>query len=118
MSDEEVSRSGNPQFLCLQNTSQLQDGPAYRSRYAAMPGLVRKLVIFAIADGLILQPYGAQFDQPQALRLEWKTSKLTPWKTTTPEQYKDKPHVESHGIVGKSTTNTWTASASKHCVPD
>lgn len=81
-----------------------------------MPGLVRKLVIFAIADGLILQPYGAHFEQPQAVRLEWKTSKLTPWKNTTPEQYKDKPHVESHGIVGKSTLGDWTVTTSNQFV--
>ena len=58
--------------------------------------LPRKLVIFAIAEGLILQTNGSQ---SQALKIEWKTAKLTPWKATA-EQYRGKPYVESHGIVG------------------
>ena len=75
---------------------------SFLSCYAEMPGIVRRLVIFAIADGLILQPHGSHYEQPQALRLEWKTARVTPWKTTAFEQYQDKPYMESHGIVGKA----------------
>ena len=75
---------------------------SFRCRYVAMP-LARRLVIFAIADGLILQnaSHSAHLDQHQAVRIEWKTGQLTPYHSTSLDKIREGAYAESHGVVGK-----------------
>ncbi|KAK2781280.1 hypothetical protein FQN52_001712 [Onygenales sp. PD_12] len=67
------------------------------SLHGAMPGLARKLLIFAAVDGLILQPYTASQTSPSALQIEYKTRRIySPPSTST----KNEACLESHGVVG------------------
>ncbi|KAL1957509.1 hypothetical protein VTO42DRAFT_5972 [Malbranchea cinnamomea] len=74
-----------------------------------MPGLVRKILIFAAIDGLILQPYygnGSSRNSvgaglPAPVQIEYKTRRiysLSPGSSI--QQQKGSQCLESHGIVG------------------
>ena len=63
-----------------------------------MPGLVRKLVIFAAVDGLILQPaHQHQRSHHHSLHIAYETDSITRAKR---QVSKDDVFIESHGIVG------------------
>ncbi|QSS65167.1 SacI domain-containing protein [Histoplasma capsulatum] len=67
-----------------------------------MPGLARKLLIFAAVDGLILQPYsssqrGAPSNPPSALRIEYKTRRID---SAPSSSNSDDACLESHGVIG------------------
>jgi hypothetical protein len=66
----------------------------------AMPGVVRKLIVFATTDGLILQSYGGT-DPNIALRIEFKSRSVGRHARVQPETFKQRPHLESHGIIGE-----------------
>jgi hypothetical protein len=70
-----------------------------------MPGLVRKLIIFAAIDGLILQPTGnghrnGNYGQ-SPIQIEYKTQKIS-FLTQLPTELSEKKNasLEAHGIVG------------------
>ncbi|KAG5300487.1 SacI domain-containing protein [Histoplasma ohiense] len=67
-----------------------------------MPGLARKLLIFAAVDGLILQPYsssqrGAPSNPSSALRIEYKTRRID---SAPSSSNSDDACLESHGVIG------------------
>ena len=64
-----------------------------------MPGLIRKLVIVAAVDGLILQSHSS-WDLPQGLLIDYKTRRLSPKLPQPAESYKSNLHLESHGVIG------------------
>jgi hypothetical protein len=69
-----------------------------------MPGLVRKLLIFAAVDGLVLQPAPPRNHKPateQAIRLDYKSSKIGPLLKDRREEDTAPSTLEVHGIVGK-----------------
>jgi hypothetical protein len=66
-----------------------------------MPGLIRRIFIFAAVDGLILQSPGS-LDPSAALRIDYKSQKLTSAPSISAEDYSQKPHLESHGIIGEN----------------
>ncbi|KAL1961746.1 hypothetical protein VTN77DRAFT_1108 [Rasamsonia byssochlamydoides] len=78
-----------------------------------MPGLVRKLVIFAAVDGLILQPNGNRHrngDNAQSpIQIEYRTQKITTLPATAAE-HPDKKSVglEAHGIAGLLTVASYS----------
>ena len=83
-----------------------------------MPGLIRKLVLIAAVEGLIIQPHPSlrgvsERSDSQALRLDYKTRKITPWNIVTVDAYKKVPHLESHGIIGRFQYSIVLA----HCWP-
>jgi hypothetical protein len=65
-----------------------------------MPGLIRRIFIFAAVDGLVLQSPGS-LEPPAVLRIDYKSQKLTSVPPTSAEEYSKKPHFESHGIIGE-----------------
>ncbi|KAL9128184.1 MAG: hypothetical protein Q9217_003084 [Psora testacea] len=60
-----------------------------------MPGLVRKIIIFAAIDGLILQPVHQRNNRP--LLIDYKTHKVS---IASRLASKDEPSIDCHGIVG------------------
>ncbi|KKZ67364.1 hypothetical protein EMCG_01092 [[Emmonsia] crescens] len=66
-----------------------------------MPGLARKLLIFAAVDGLILQPYTTSqrnvTSNPSSLQIEYKTRRIysPPSGSSTNDAC-----LESHGVIG------------------
>jgi hypothetical protein len=72
-----------------------------------MPGLLRKLVIFAAVDGLVLQPHGNGGRnngsyEPQSVRIDYKTNKISSLSVpaSDPAVRKD-AGLEAYGLVGK-----------------
>lgn len=63
-----------------------------------MPGLIRKLVIFASKDGLILQSHGTE-NQPSLL-IDYKTRKVASQTKSGHDTSVLDAHLESHGILG------------------
>ena len=65
-----------------------------------MPGLTRRILVLAAVDGLVLQSPGL-LEPPSALRIDYKSQKLTPIPSLSAEDHGKKPHLESHGILGE-----------------
>ncbi|WEW54668.1 hypothetical protein PRK78_000088 [Emydomyces testavorans] len=70
-----------------------------------MPGLVRKLLIIAAVDGLILQPYGNGARNSSSggfspLCIEYNTRRIQPLPLGSNYQGKDDERLEAHGIIG------------------
>lgn len=65
-----------------------------------MPGILRKLIIFATVDGLILQPLGG-WDHHSSLRVDFKDRAIGQHAKVESETWKQRPHLESHGIIGQ-----------------
>lgn len=75
-----------------------------------MPGLIRKLLIFAAVDGLILQPYGngsrhnGGNNDSSSIRIEYKTSKISSFPASALsdeiEEKQDDAGLEAYGLVG------------------
>ncbi|EEP78034.1 conserved hypothetical protein [Uncinocarpus reesii 1704] len=70
-----------------------------------MPGLVRKLLIIAAVDGLILQPYGNGARNKSSggfspLCIEYKSRRIQPLPVGINYQDKHAERLDSHGIVG------------------
>jgi hypothetical protein len=74
-----------------------------------MPGLIRRIFIFAAVDGLVLQPSGS-LEAPAVLRIDYKSQKLTSAPPISAEEYSKKPHLESHGIIGEKCLALWCTS--------
>ena len=65
-----------------------------------MPGIVRKLLICAAADGLILQPLGQRNQHtPNAVRVEYQTHVIAPLNAGT-RAHSEGDSFEAFGIVG------------------
>lgn len=67
-----------------------------------MPGLVRKILIVAAADGLILQPL-AQRNQrvPGPVQIDYKSHTINPLNDDDGHaEYKAADTLEAHGIIG------------------
>ena len=65
-----------------------------------MPGLIRRIFVFAAVDGLLLQSPPSS-EPPVALRIEYKSQKLTSVASISAEDSSKTPHLESHGIIGE-----------------
>jgi len=67
-----------------------------------MPGLVRKLVIIAAVDGLILQPLSQRNQRaPPAIRIDYQTHNITALEQEAKERNSSLASIEVHGIVGR-----------------
>ncbi len=69
-----------------------------------MPGLARKLLIFATVDGLVLQPL-AQRNQlsPPAVIIAYETRSISTIKHSHDNERLSVNSFESHGIIGVHT---------------
>ncbi|KAF2843816.1 SacI domain-containing protein [Patellaria atrata CBS 101060] len=68
-----------------------------------MPGIVRKLLIFAAVDGLILQPAPPRNHPPstqQAIKLDYKIGSISPLLKDRREELTAPVSLETFGIVG------------------
>ena len=65
-----------------------------------MPGIMRKLTIFATIDALILQPHGGS-DHHHSIRIDFKGGSIGQHTKVEPGTFHESPHLESHGIIGK-----------------
>lgn len=66
-----------------------------------MPGLARKLLIFAAVDGLVLQPLGHRGQRPApAAKIAYKDSNIAPALKEDTEGHETGKSFESFGIVG------------------
>ncbi|KAF2104663.1 hypothetical protein NA57DRAFT_30059 [Rhizodiscina lignyota] len=68
-----------------------------------MPGLVRKILIFAAVDGLVLQPAPPRNHRPateQAIKIAYRTDAIAPLLKDRRDEETAPPAFESHGIVG------------------
>ncbi|KAJ5259446.1 hypothetical protein N7478_012427 [Penicillium angulare] len=76
-----------------------------------MPGLLRKLIIIAAVDGLILHGHGVNGprhnnngsnNEASSIRIDYKTNKISALPTTTTEvlDSRDDLNLEAYGIVG------------------
>ncbi len=74
----------------------VKDPPAFN-----MPALLRRSVIFAAVDGLVLQQHGS-LEPSTCLKIDYKTQNLASRSSSTAEDYSNRPHLESHGIVGEN----------------
>lgn len=69
-----------------------------------MPALVRKLLVLAAIEGLVLQPLAQRHQRPATpVLIEYKTHKIKP--LTKVVDNSENVFVESHGIVGELTCN-------------
>lgn len=74
-----------------------------------MPGLLRKLVIVAAVDGLILHGHGVNGprhnngsnNEASSIRIDYKTNKITALPASTEESLEDREYLEAYGLVGK-----------------
>jgi hypothetical protein len=70
-----------------------------------MPGLVRKLLVFAAVDGLILQPTPARNNAPtaqQAIKIDNKGN-VRPLLKDRLKEGTAGLSLESHGVIGEYT---------------
>ncbi|KAI9849158.1 MAG: hypothetical protein M1837_005388 [Sclerophora amabilis] len=66
-----------------------------------MAPLIRKLLIFAAVDGLVLQPLAHRNQQaPPVLNIEYKAHNIAPRKQNHVENDRSTESLEVHGIVG------------------
>jgi hypothetical protein len=68
-----------------------------------MPGLIRKVLIFAAVDGLVLQPAPPRNHKPateQSIKLDYKSSKIGSLLKDRREEDVAPNTLEVHGIVG------------------
>lgn len=76
-----------------------------------MPGLLRKLVIVAAVDGLILHGHGVNGPRPNngsnneasSIRIDYNTNRITALPGSTPEVLEGGDTLEVYGLVGMST---------------
>jgi hypothetical protein len=68
-----------------------------------MPGMVRRVLIFAAVDGLILQPAPPRNHKPtteQAIKVEYKTNVISPLLKDRRDADTATTTLDTHGIVG------------------
>lgn len=68
-----------------------------------MPGLVRKLLVIAALDGLVLQPLG-QRNQPtgKAVRIDYKSHNISSLQEPFRNGERPTAFFEAYGIIGTS----------------
>ena len=86
-----------------------------------MPGLLRKLVIIAAVDGLILQSSGNGLrhsgnNEPSSLRIDYKTNKVSSLPAPASDLDEDRDSgLEAYGLVGKQPISCLNISVAVLC---
>lgn len=66
-----------------------------------MPALIRRLLIWAAADGLVLQAHGGPNNEhPRSIQIDYKSRQIKETPGTDSDWKKGTP-LESHGVIGK-----------------
>lgn len=67
-----------------------------------MPGLVRKILIVAAVDGLVLQPLTHRGQRPApAVKIAYKDHAIKPLSEENAEKEEDSVGFEAYGIIGR-----------------
>lgn len=66
-----------------------------------MPGIVRRVLVYASINGLVLQAHGA-VDNHKAIQIDYKTRRITEFPTKDVTHFKKDAALEIHGILGQS----------------
>ena len=75
-----------------------------------MPGLIRKIVIVAAVDGLILHAHSANgprnnngsYNEASSIRIDYRTNKIAALPASKVESLEGQDVLEAYGLVGKS----------------
>jgi len=66
-----------------------------------MPGLVRKLLLYAAVDGLVLQPVAQRGQRPSTTTtIDYKTHSIKPLLHSSDQDQDKEKQLECYGIVG------------------
>ena len=80
--------------------------PAQKSRHVTnMPALVRKLLVFAAGDGLVLKPLHPRPQSQRCLKIEYGSYTIS---SKTDFDGKDVASFECHGIVGTGSISAFS----------
>jgi hypothetical protein len=63
-------------------------------------GLIRKLLIFASANGLIIQAHGP-VEHHKAVQIAYKSQNVTELSHDEVANNKKSAHLEAHGVIGR-----------------
>lgn len=67
-----------------------------------MPGIVRKFLIYAAVDGLVLQPFAQRGQRPQtAVTIDYKSHTVRPLLSSSEGQQDKDKQLESYGVIGE-----------------
>lgn len=66
-----------------------------------MPSIVRKLLIVAAVDGLLLHPSGHKSQQIPSIKITYGKNDITVVKESSPTDDKSSTSIDSFGVVGK-----------------
>lgn len=67
-----------------------------------MPGVIRKLLVFAAVDGLILQPVAQRNQRTEAaVKIDYNTHSVVPQLQDPSAEHSAPVSFESHGIIGR-----------------
>ena len=64
-----------------------------------MPGIVRKLAIFATVNGLVIQSHGS-VDHHKAIRIDYKSTRIQDESDDASAKDRKQEHIEAHGLIG------------------
>ena len=64
-----------------------------------MPDLVRKLLVYASINGLVVQAHGP-VDHHKAIHLDYKSRQIQGYTVEQASQDEKSPHLEAHGLIG------------------
>jgi len=68
-----------------------------------MPGLVRKILIFAAVDGIILQPQAQRGQRPApSVKIGYKDNAIVPFLTGEVDSEQHGKGFEAFGVIGAS----------------
>ena len=65
-----------------------------------MPGIVRKLLVFASGDGLIVQAHGP-VENHKAIQIDYKSKRVQEYSLDDDAIEKRQERLEAHGLIGK-----------------
>ncbi len=81
-----------------------------------MPGLVRKLLIYAAVDGLILQPVAQRNQRAGAtVKIDYGTRAITPLLRDVDSEKDGVASFEAYGIIGTLTLLEVDSMSARRC---
>lgn len=64
-----------------------------------MPGLIRKLLIYASVNGLVIQAHGP-VDHHKAVQIDYSTQRVRDCSAADASKSKKEIQLEAHGLIG------------------
>jgi hypothetical protein len=75
-----------------------------------MPGLVRKLLIFASLNGVVVQAHSS-VEHHRPIQIDYRSNRISNFSLDHNEAVKEKKEeqLEAHGLIGITTLASWQA---------